>query len=806
MGDYNIANIGEFEVKKGKIKAFNMKVSSEMFLLKIAKFTDYINPGDLAALKESIDQEGREKKLKNPDEVESMLQQIQTEFSKSSGATAPVAGLSGVATGFGADEKKEAGQSEADKRKQLDSEEVSYYDPDKRTSGIETLDHETGEVEGTIDLDKELGNKGELVPTIIKEEALIKYNFNSKEPIKADDEPIKGKIVIQNPSSKYKMGSIKLDLENKDNTSLDKDVILAKELAPQKEIVEEYTVMAEKKAHLEMHEFVSTINSEDIESYALVSGKENEIYIKNTIKNVSDQVLYNVNFRKEIHEAFDSPDIVSFSIGKAEFSSDKVPFVNMPPAEEHVTKSEDEEEAAEEETEEYSENQENNANEEAEEEAGDVAGDIKGAVVWEIEKLDPGQDAAIVLKLKIDVKNKDVAVRTGRVKVKYSTTNSISGLTVKKFEAVSDVRVGMSIEQNDDRPENYTCEVVFANNSDFMVRLTNCDVSDKDGQNVKFVDIDPNDGIVLAGKARWTSKSFDYESTDEEGPSFRQEVEFFLIRNDDVSSMGTIQVNDVRLAVASLTGSIAYDRTEIPSFTTVDFGATMTVINDGGAPFDELILEEHIQSGFMPPDPEKVVITLNGQELNVPKDQIKIDPATYDPQTESVMTITLSNLKETIGQSFNPNDELKATYPITADKVAKDTTYSCFVKYIGNTLPKGLPIEYVIRDETKITTVHKRRKIFKFKDIQATEKEGTYTVVLSRENTGNDDIKDVVIRDLVPRAFTYDAKPDEVESSEDGDILIWKIENLKASEKKEITYKISGRDEDFDQKQLQVSL
>lgn len=803
MGDYNIANIGEFEIKKGKIKAFNMKVSAEMFLLKIAKFTDYINPGDLASIKEAIDQEGRDKKLKNADEVESMFQQIQNEFSKSSGATAPVSGLGGASKGFGSDERREAALSEKEKQRQLDSEDVNYYDPDKRTSGIETLDHETGEVEGTIDLDKELGNKGELVPTIIKEEALIKYNFNSKEPIKADDEPIKGKIIIQNPSSKYKMGSIKLDLENKDNTSLDKDVILAKELAPQKEIVEEYTVMADKKAHLEMHEFVSTINSDDVESYSLVSGKENEIYIKSTIKNISDQVLYNVNFRKEIHEAFDSPDIESVSIGKAEFSSDKVPFVNMPPAEEHVTKSEESEE---EETEEYSENQEENANEEGEEEAGEVAGDVKGAVVWEIEKLDPGQEAAIVIKLKIDVKNKDVAVRTGRVKVKYSSTNSISGLTVKKFEAVSDVRVGMSIEQNDDRPENYTCEVVFANNSDFMVRLTNCDVIDKDANHVKFVDIDPQDGIVLAGKARWTSKSFDYESDEEEGPQFRQEVEFFLLRNDDVSSLGTIQVNDVRLAVASLTGTIAYDRTEIPSFTTVDFGATMTVINDGGAPFDELILEEHIQSGFIPPDPEKVVITLNGQELNVPKDQINISPASYDPQQESVMTITLSNLKETIGQSFNPNDEVKATYPITADKVAKDTTYSCFVKYIGNTLPKGLPIEYVIRDEVSIKTVHKRRKIFKFKDIEATEKEGTYNVVLCRENTGNDDIKDVIVKDLVPRAFTYDAKPDEVESSEDGDILIWKIDVLKASEKKEISYKISGRDEDFDQKQLQVSL
>ncbi len=800
--DINLKGVGEVNVTKGKLKVVSFTMNGEEFVRKYGIYFSTIPTSDLNAIKDAIRSPGKEFKIKAEGDITTAFQKVAADLSKSP-AGAPA--KKPAKTGFGSDEKEEEKQADEFKKKTYDSGKIDVKDGQQTKKS-------TGEVTGKIELEKDRVDEGLLVKTRLEENILMKYNFNEDQPIKEAKEPLKGKIIIENPSKNNKISAITLTLENLDKTNLKDAEVYQNELPQEQKIEKEYEIVGEAKPTLKVKEFISTINDEKQVSYALANQKENTIYVKTEIENISSEEILNLVLLKEVHNAFEDPKIEKVDLGEAVFEGgENIYFINMPePA--ATTSSGDigkPPEVKEEKSSDYKSGDEYNKYDDADEKVGKAAGDVKGAIVWKIEKLAAGQKASMVYRIVINVKDKSVAVRTGRIKASYAMKTSVSGLKIKDFDAMTDHKLGIGVQQDETDPKKYHCEVSFRNLSDFSMNLINCDVYDFDDPNKKFIDIDPDDKIYLPAKAIWDSVPFDVDSEHEEGPLFTEEFKFLLLRQEEISAMNKIQINDVKLAVASLTGTIAFDRHEIPSYVQVEMKSSLTTTNDGGAPFNDLKMQEFLKKGFIPPEADKIELKFNDNVVKVEPSWVEVTDFT-DPDTKTegkLLTIKIEDIKGKFGKFFEPKDTFTANFPIVADKIEKDVVFYAYAKYIGETYPKGQPIEYLVEQKFEIKTVHERKKINKFKEVHATNKEGVYEITLIRENLGTSTVKNLKVRDFVPAGFThgkYSQKNPEVTDDEGGNMLIWTIPEVEPNKTIEIKYTITGEAEDYDPKQLSI--
>jgi hypothetical protein len=364
---------------------------------------------------------------------------------------------------------------------------------------------------------------------------------------------------------------------------------------------------------------------------------------------------------------------------------------------------------------------------------------------------------------------------------------------------------------------------MFINESEFQVKLVNLDVKNAITDK-KVIDIDPDEIPIIAAGATWTSVPWETDTEDGLEPRFLKTVEFFLIASRKVSTLGTIAIDDFELAVAAIAGKLDYSVDQILSYQITPFDALLQVKNTGGADLNEIIFEETIQEGYTPPDPADVEVYIVkddeseiedseadwenlGDPIEIDSDLIEISPNNQEPDTEHVLRIKLTDLKDHAMGMFLPNMIIRVKYPIQAYKPARDTEFVSNVRYIANTYPAGAAIEYIPAPPARIPVLHLRRKILKGKKIQAMSQEGVYEIVLTAKNTGDTYVENVEMRDVVPDNFEYgdySFEPASTDNLEGKDLLIWNIDRIEANDEFEITYTITGKGE-YQAKDAQLS-
>ncbi|MHA1512429.1 MAG: hypothetical protein ACTSRX_12010, partial [Promethearchaeota archaeon] len=333
-------------------------------------------------------------------------------------------------------------------------------------------------------------------------------------------------------------------------------------------------------------------------------------------------------------------------------------------------------------------------------------------IEWKIDTLSANAEAELKLNMSIQIEDSSSKVRTGKITAEYSTPDkALTGLEIDKFDAYSNNFVGVLEEQKDDNPDAYECSVLFMNESEFQVKLVNLDVKNAVTCN-QVLDIDPNEIPVVASGATWTSLPWETETDDGLEPRFLKTVEFFLIASRKVSTLGTIAIDDFELAVAAIAGKLDYSLVQLMSYRITPFDALMQVKNTGGADLNEIVFEETIQEGYLPPNPEDVEIYIVkddesdieegdadwenlGDPIEIDSGLIEISPNNREPDTEHVLRINLTDLKDHAMGMFLPNMIIRVKYPIEAYKPVRDSEYVSNVRYIANTYPAGAPIEFV---------------------------------------------------------------------------------------------------------------
>ena len=635
--------------------------------------------------------------------------------------------------GFAEEEEVEEEEAEELKAEEMEEAELEIVDSEEEII-VETVDEETGEVEGELTIEEDTDSK--LVPIVIKEKYETFYK-NDGTPT-AKDPTSKGLVILENISENDKLWDIKLELEDLEKTTLEEDSITIQELEPTEKHEIEYTVKEIIRPELKVSEFISTINDPEVASYSLLLNAENTVYFKIFVDNLSQETLQNVKVKKVILPEFTNVNVKGQSIGNAEI----------------------------------------------------VEKEGKKFVLWKIEELAEEAEEFLELEMSVQIDDKDAKVRSGEVIAKYKLPKTLSGIGISSFASYTNNAFSIVTNELEDEPNSYDCKFIFTNKSDYVLRLVNADVYRPKEPTAKFIDIDPNDIPEIAAKGKWESKSWTYTSEPGKYPKFKTKIEFFTVADHKLKSIYKLHYEDVELAVVAVKGEIICNITTLPSFKITPMKLTSKLTNTGGAYINKVKLVDEIQKWYLPPNRDEIEVRLSGKEMIIPSEAISVKPEDKDPTIAHKLTIELENLNDTNTGALNPGEDLVIKYPIIAQKPEKDSIYKSNITITANTDPLGQEIP-VDLEPIEIKVEHVRRNIAKGRDVHALETEGEFEVILTIENLGESELTNYILTEKVPKdQVIWDVSHEpEIIDEYDSKVLKWTFEAIEPNTIIEIKYK-----------------
>ncbi|MHA1723436.1 MAG: hypothetical protein ACTSXH_01140 [Promethearchaeota archaeon] len=709
---------------------------------------------------------------------------------------------------WGAEEEDEALKAEGLKRIDMDVGRVELVDRDTSTPYIETYDEDTGELEGSILL-KDENREGLLDLVKILEQVKLEQDHDAN----MKSIGFKGQLNVENPSKVDRLWDIDLTLKNIEQTTLKSGQIKIQELGvTEKDNVysQDFQIKGEAKNLLLVKEYINTSSNADdilnirdiendllslkdktgkaeaieeieeeeeeegeeeeeedetdggaaaseysLESFGVSIDKEQVVTFAVAMRNLFEKPISDVKVVKNILADFKSPRNVDTTIGSA-----------------------------------------------------DVEGD---QLIWTIDVLEP--EVTALLKFTCDIMPTSIeTIKTGTIEVNYLGSSSFSGgLAIDKFDAYTRNRFYIDIMERDEEPGVWDCKLVFDNTSEFIVQLFNADVYSTEDESKKFVDIDPNDVPTLPAGAQWHSVKWTYESDDY--PTFRKLLEFRVMPDFQTIVNGSIAIEDVELSIASITGDVIYslyetipERTgemleeeeeeaiaeeeamliKIPTFKEKDVYASLRIENNGSAPLNEIsIIHQYYDEYFQVPSSDEIKFLLNDEEVKLTPEAVTF--------ANNALNISLKNLKDSSVGMFEPESVLEVRYPIHCIKPPRETRFESEITYLANTFPLSEQLEF--RPEVPvIESVHIRKKIRLGKEILPIGDLGTYEIIITAENIGTNELRDINLFDIVPDNFEYsdfNVEP-EITDEIEKDTLKWHIDLLDEGERKEFRYRIKG--------------
>ena len=699
-----------------------------------------------------------------------------------------------TSTGWAAEEAAEEKIAEGLKRSDLDDGKVTLVDRDLSTPVIETYDADTGELEGSILL-KDGVREG--ITGLVKIIENIDVELDHEANIESMN--FQGKLSVENQSKKDRLWDIDLTLKNIDSTTLKSNEIKIRELGTDEDTntyEEDFVIKGEIKNLLLVKEYVNTLpeadsvlNMRDIES-DLLKAKEKTSKAGTKVKErstiVEEEEEEEEEEKEEEEEEEDEEDYSTdggtatdeFSLQAFGISIDKDNTVTFaiamrslfekPIKNVRVTK-----------------NIPGDFSNPVVRDTSVGRADVEGKkIVWNIEKLMP--ETTVICKFTCAISVNDITKRkTGTLEVTYEASSSFAeGLDIDKYDAYTRNKFYVDTLERDEEPGTWDCKLVFENPSEFVIQLFNADVYSPDDESTKYVDIDPKDVPLLPAGAQWHSKKWRYDS--EDYPAFRKKLEFRVMPDFQTIVNGTVVISDVILEIASITGDMAYDIDQVPTFKEKDVIATLKMINNGSAPLNEItVVQQYFNNEFQPPKADEISIKWDGSKIDLNSGAVNFDG--------SVFKIELKDLRRSDNGMFAPESSLEFQYPIHCINPVQDAKFESEITYFTNTFPISQELEFK-PEVPVIEALHLRRRFRIGKEVVPIGALGNYKIILTVENIGTAPLQKLELLDKVPDSFeygTYSMKP-EITDEVGQDTLKWTIDKLLAEEKIEITYEISG--------------
>ena len=686
----------------------------------------------------------------------------------------------------------EAGEeliAEGLKRTDMDKGKVELVDRNTATPVIETYDKDTGQLEGSILL-KDSNREGLLTLVKIIEGVEVKQDHDAI----VESLSFGGKISIENPSKTDRLWDIDISLKNIDTTDLKSKDISIRELGtdyPDNVNTREFELKKDVQNLFLVKEFISTLTEADqilnindierellkikeksskiskiskkavltipptseddeddegetledggtvvetgLETFGISIDRENTITFAIALRNMFDKPVSDIEVIKTIPDDFINPVVQDTTAGRAEIQGD--------------------------------------------------------TIIWKIDNLRP--ELTVMLKFTCKITVNDIARRrTGTIDVTYRAASSFAeGLAIDKFDAYTRNKFYIETLERDEEPNIWDNKLIFDNSSEFIIQLFNADVYSPDDKTKKFVDIDPNDVPMLPSGAQWHSVKWQYESGDY--PTFRKKLEFRVVPDYQYHVTVAVSISDVILEIASISGDMAYDKVETPTYKTQDVVATLKMTNNGSAPLNEItVIQQTFTDEYQPPKTNEIKLIWDGDEVELSSDAVNFEMG--------VFTLSLKDLKETSTGMLKPDSNLEFRYPIHCVNPVRDSTFGSEISFHANTFPVSQELEFK-PEVPVIEALHIRRKFRTSKEVVPIGDLGNYRIILTLENIGESKLNDLILLDKVPDSFEYNLMPNTTKpkiTDEVGqDTLKWEIDELDIGDSIEISYEISGTGE-----------
>jgi len=395
-------------------------------------------------------------------------------------------------------------------------------------------------------------------------------------------------------------------------------------------------------------------------------------------------------------------------------------------------------------------------------------------------------------------------IDAGQARAEYVADATLSGMNFAELDAWCRGFSYMTIDE-DERPDNWQCQVVFENRSSFAVDLVKLRVKQVGSDDLLFDISDVDEDVAPDG--RWESSVEVVPSTVK--PNFNQELGFSVLPRVTSRTLGELTLEPCTIEVLEAGISKSYSTEVLRSYREAGVDAEVSITNSGSATINLMRLTDDVPGVFNSPDADQVTCSIEGKEMLREqfrievKEGITLEEKHVSPDGPGHTMIITVGTKGPIG--LEPGQTLTFNYCLMApdptpdnDVVAGPARADFSAERFGPVATRNVEAVPAIR------VIHKRRRFSTGKEVFAAGGAGRYEVLIMFQNRSDSALRDLIIHDLVPESFEIkgfnirsdtsgNREAEMIKSDDDGGMKVsWHLDIIEKDERIEVIYELVG--------------
>mgnify|MGYP000713439049 CR=1 FL=1 len=229
----------------------------------------------------------------------------------------------------------------------------------------------------------------------------------------------------------------------------------------------------------------------------------------------------------------------------------------------------------------------------------------------------------------------------------------------------------------------------------------------------------------------------------------------------------------------------------------------IVVENLGSATLDQIVIKDKIPADFKPPRVIDIKTSLikGGGEITIPSEMLKVslEPTDTDPSKIHDLRIEIFGVAYNLGEPLLKGESVIVNYKLLAVDPKPGVTYEFPAEAELAMTADTRPIEISLEEVPKLETLAAVRKITKSKEVNPSEIENEYIVVVILRNEGDLPVQNYKHIEQIPPTFEFapenaEPVPESMEEIVGGLLEVrWIISEIPAKSEYKILYKVKGK-------------
>jgi hypothetical protein len=411
-----------------------------------------------------------------------------------------------------------------------------------------------------------------------------------------------------------------------------------------------------------------------------------------------------------------------------------------------------------------------------------------GKLVWRINELNPGEVRIIHFEGDMEPDDKDIPI--GEISLEARGRDTITKFIITSYNAMCRNMYHIEADETDE-PGSWFCRFLCENTSTFEVEILKVQVRDSTSNQMYLNLTKPN--IRILPNQSWESDSWIVEG--KERPSFIKTLVLNVIPGLETEMNYKLYKETEMFEVGSLAFTKTFDKNKAVAGRITDLAGKLVIENTGTAAIEHIVVRDAFPKYMAVPQNLRVERSSIPMSENV---NYAIAPEGFGADNDKVLTIFIKDLSK-YGGALTRGEKIIINYNTQLVKPAPKAKIVADAEVDGKPFLPGPVLS--ADDVGKVPTIDILQILRKFsigKSIEQGANIGEYNIGLLYKNRGNQPVKDLIIKDILPRnfvGFDYTLEPEKEATIDQGTILTWTIPVLKDGETTKIDYKIKGEGE-----------